>query len=289
LFESVAAVAVPFILAGLGGLLSEQAGVLNISLEGCITLGAFTTALLITLGISVPLAVCGALVLGALFGLLLSGIHMGLKANLFIAGMGINLLIPSLSGLISNGIWGHKGTLRIGSDYILSPVSWLMIPLTLLFILVIHRSCLGIRLKAAGLAPEFLSERGISPNRVRIAALTISSAMASLAGVFLVMRVDAYVPGMSSGRGWIALVLIWLGFRNSLGVLVSSYFFSLIMVLSNMAQGSTALPAAMLKTLPYAATLVAFTIASIRHSAPKFPRQRRRRVSGIRGGQLPTP
>jgi len=265
--------AVPLILAGLGGLLSEQAGVLNISLEGCITLGAFAAALLITLGVSAPLAVCGALLLGALFGLLLSGIHMGLKANLFIAGMGINILIPSLSGLISNGIWGHKGALRIAGNYILSPVSWLMIPLTLLFALLIHRSYLGIRVRAAGLAPEFLRERGISPKRIRISALAISSAMASLAGAFLAMRVEAYVPGMSSGRGWIALVLIWLGFRNPLGILVSSYFFSLIMAFSNMAQGG-ALPAAMLKTLPYAAALIAFTVASIRQPAPRFPRQR---------------
>jgi len=273
LVESVAAAAVPFILAGLGGLLSEQAGVLNISLEGCISLGAFTTALLITLGVSAPLAVCGALFLGALFGLLLSGIHMALKANLFIAGMGINILIPSLSGLISNGIWGHKGILRIAGNYDLSPIPWLMIPLALLFTLVIRRSDLGIRFRAAGLAPELLNERGISPNRVKSSALAISSAMASLAGAFLVMRVEAYVPGMSSGRGWIALVMIWLGFRHSLGILISAYFFSLIIIISNMAQGSIPLPPAILKTLPYTAALIAFVIASAKRSMPGFPRQ----------------
>lgn len=284
MLESVAASAVPFILAGLGGLLSEQAGVLNISLEGCITLGAFATALLITLGISAPLAVCGVLILGASFGLLLSGIHMGLKANLFIAGMGINILIPSLSGLISNGIWGHKGTLHIAGDYILSPIPWLMIPLALLFTLLLHRNYLGIRFKAAGLAPEFLSERAISPNGIKISALAISSAMASLAGAFLTMRVEAYVPGMSSGRGWIALVLIWLGFRNPLGILISSYFFSLIIIISNMAQGNITLPATMLKTLPYIAALIAFTVASARRPAARFPRKRHRRISGTREG-----
>lgn len=272
MLESVAAVAVPFILAGLGGLLSEQAGVLNISLEGCITSGAFTTALLINLGVPEPLAVCGALVFGALFGLLLSGIHIGLKANLFIAGMGMNILIPSLSGLISNGIWGHKGTLRIVGDYNLSPISWLMIPLSLILAFIIRRSDLGIRFRAAGLAPVFLSERGISPKRVRTSALVISSAMASLAGVFLAMRVEAYVPGMSSGRGWIALVLIWLGFRHPLGILISSYFFSSIMIISNMAQGSSFLSPAMLKTLPYIAALIAFVIASARSSAARFSR-----------------
>lgn len=272
MLESIAAVAVPFILAGLGGLLSEQAGVLNVSLEGCISSGAFTMALLITLGVSTPLAVCGALFLGALFGLLLSGIHMGLKANLFIAGMGINILVPSLSGLISNGIWGHKGILRIGGNYDLSPISWLMIPLALFFTFIIRRSDFGIKFRAAGLAPEFLHERGISPSRVKSSALTISSAMASLAGAFLVMRVEAYVPGMSSGRGWIALVLIWLGFRHSLGILISAYFFSLIIIISNMAQGSISLPAAILKTLPYIAALIAFVIASARRSISGFPR-----------------
>ena len=267
----MASVAVPFILAGLGGLLSERAGVLNISLEGCITSGAFTTALLITLGVPVPLAICGAVVLSALFGLLLSGLYIGLKANLFIAGMGINILVPSLISLISNGIWGHKGTLRIAGDYDLSPVTWLMIPLTLLLTLLIHRSNFSIRFRAAGVAPKFLSERGISPEGVKTSALVISSAMASLAGVFLTMRIEAYVPGMSSGRGWIALVLVWLGFRHPLGILLASYFFSLIIIISNMAQGISFLPAAMLRSLPYIAALIAFIIASARRAIAKSP------------------
>jgi len=269
LLETVASVAIPFILAGLGGLLSEQTGVLNISLEGCIASGAFFTALLITLGVPAPLAVCGALASGALLGLLLSGIHMGLKANLFIAGMGVNILVPSLSGLISNGVLGHKGTIRITGDYNLSPFTWLMIPLTLLLTFIIHRSNFGISFRAAGVAPRFLSERGISPNRVKTSALSISSAMASLAGAFLAMRIEAYVPGMSSGRGWIALVLVWLGFRHPLGILFSAYFFSLIIIISNITLGN--LPFTILKSLPYIAALTAFIIANARqHSATKY-------------------
>jgi len=93
--------------------------------------------------------------------------------------------------------------------------------------------------------------------------------MASLAGAFLAMRIEAYVPGMSSGRGWIALVLVWLGFRHPLGILFSAYFFSLIIIISNITLGN--LPFTILKSLPYIAALTAFIIANARqHSATKY-------------------
>ena len=101
----VAAAAVPLILTALGGLVSERAGVLNISLEGCITSGAFTAAMILASGGNPLLAVGGAVITGVLFGFLLSMTHLVLGANLFIAGLGINLLIPSLTGLVSQLIW----------------------------------------------------------------------------------------------------------------------------------------------------------------------------------------
>jgi len=267
--EATAAAAVPLILAATGGLISEQAGVLNISLEGCITSGAFTTALILSAGGTVPLALSSALLSGILFGLLLSLTHIRMGANLFIAGLGINLLIPSLAGLISRNIMGHKGTIRIPETVVqgfsntgLPLITWIMIPLAGAASILIYRSSFGRRIRSAGSSPAFLEERGISTAGMQTRALVISSAMASLAGAFLAFRIEAYVPGMSSGRGWIALVVIWLGFRRFSGILIASYFFSLIEIISGRAQGVSHIPSTLLLALPYTAALLALSVAA---------------------------
>ncbi len=270
----VAAAAVPLILTALGGLVSERAGVLNISLEGCITSGAFAAAMILASGGNPLLAVGGAVITGVLFGFLLSMTHLVLGANLFIAGLGINLLIPSLTGLVSQLIWSHKGTIRIPEELLagfnttgLTGITWMMIPFTAATALVLHRTGFGRRIRTAGSGPEFLGERGISTLWTRTWALLISSALAALSGAFLAFRIGGFVPGMSSGRGWIALVVIWLGFRRPYAVLIAAYFFSAVEIISGKAQGFANLPATLLLALPYVAALAALTVATIGRSA----------------------
>ncbi|RKX78913.1 MAG: hypothetical protein DRP60_05055 [Spirochaetes bacterium] len=270
MIEAIAASAVPLILAAIGGLISEQAGVLNISLEGCITSGAFTAALVLNTGGSIPLALTAASASGILFGLLLAAAHIRMGANLFIAGLGINLLSPSLAGLISNRVLGHKGTIRIPADMLhgfnrigLPIITWLMIPLAGTAALIIYRSRFGRRIRSAGSSPAFLEERGISSAGVKTMALVISSTAAALSGAFLAFRIEAFVPGMSSGRGWIALVIIWLGFRRYYGILIAAYFFSLIEIISGRVQGISSIPSTLLLALPYTAALVALTLAAV--------------------------
>lgn len=269
MIEAMAGAAVPLILAAMGALLSEQAGVLNISLEGCIGSGAFTAAMVLASGGSPLAAAAAALLSGVFFGFLLSAAHIGAGANLFIAGLGINLLIPSISDLISQVFWSHKGTIRVPDGILegfnnagVGIISWLMIPFTALTIVIIRRTEFGRKIRTAGSSPEFLKERGISSGWTKTWALVISSAMASLSGVFLAFRIGGFVPGMSSGRGWIALVIVWLGFRRPAGILISAYFFSLIEIISGRAQGLSSAPATLLLALPYLAALLALSLAT---------------------------
>lgn len=276
MIEAIAGAAVPLILAAMGGLLSEQAGALNISLEGCISSGAFTAAMILASGGSPLLAAAAAMFSGIFFGFLLSAAHIGAGANLFIAGLGINLLIPSLSDLLSQVFWSHKGTIRVPEGTLdsfnnsgITTITWLMIPFTVFTIILIRWTGFGRRIRTAGSSPEFLKERGISSAWTKTWALVISSAMASLSGVFLAFRIGGFVPGMSSGRGWIALVIVWLGFRRPAGILISAYFFSLIEIISGKAQGMANVPETLLLALPYVIALAALTLATAGRSIDK--------------------
>jgi simple sugar transport system permease protein len=253
---------VPLVLAALGGLISERAGVLNIALEGCIGAGAFAAAVLTAAGAPPAAAVAGAMTAGLILGALLAGAHLGAGSNLFIAGLGVNLLVPSLAGLISQTLYGHKGNIRIPAP---SPewTAWAMIPLALSVSLMLRKSSFGRRIRAVGDNAEFIAERGLSPAGIRSAALLISSVSAALAGAFLAFRIEAFVPGMSSGRGWMALVLIWLGFRKPLGILGMTYLFSLIEIISGRTQGWSSLPASLSLAMPYLIALLALALSSI--------------------------
>ena len=261
---------VPLMLAALGGLLTERAGSLNISLEGALTIGAFSAAAAMIAGFPPMAAALISILSGAFLGTLLSIFHLGLGSNLFIAGLGINLLAPSLAGLASQLFWGHKGILRIPDFHIarqqwlgISPAAWAMPLLALLVSVILFRTAFGRRIRAVGESPAFLNERGFRPASTQAATLVLSSSSAGLAGAFLVFRVGAYVPGMSAGRGWIALVVIWLGFRNPWGILGASILFALAEIFAAKAQGMFEIPASLLLSLPYLVALTALSVATI--------------------------
>jgi simple sugar transport system permease protein len=272
MIAAMAAAAVPLILASLGGLLSERAGVLNISLEGCMTAGAFTAAILVNAGVPVGAALPAALLAGAILGGILAAVHLGLGANLFIAGLGINLLVPSLTGMISRLIHGHKGNItlpgRIFESFTESGVlpasaaALLLIPATAL---ILHRSAFGRAVRAAGSDSGFLAERGLETTTIRLLTLMISSAAAALAGAYITLRIGAWVPGMVAGRGWISLVIIWLGFKRPAGILMASYFFSITEIISGRLQGDAGLSSTLFLALPYLMALLALILATLGH------------------------
>ena len=104
--------AAPLILAGLGGLLTEQAGILNIALEGMILGGAFSALLTAGLTGSLPLALAAAVAAGLLTAALFNLSSFTLKGNPFIAGLGINILVPALTASLSSMLYGNQGIIR---------------------------------------------------------------------------------------------------------------------------------------------------------------------------------
>ncbi len=270
---SILTAAVPLLLTALGGLLSLEAGVLNISLEGNITAGAFVCGVLVFFGVPLPAALACAVLTGAAFGALLALVHIKGRAHLFIAGLGINLLIPSLAGLISRLLTGHKGTIRLPENFQgIFPAGQsisallLLLLMTAAAVLLLRRTSFGRKIRSADTGRELLTERGVNPQNIRFSVLVISSAAAALAGALLTLRIGAWVPGISAGRGWIALVIIWLGFRNPWGMAAAACFFSGMEILSHRVQGYTGASATLALSLPYLSALAALTLAGISRS-----------------------
>jgi len=105
--------------------------------------------------------------------------------------------------------------------------------------------------------------RGISPVRIQTGAVLLSGAFAGLAGAALSHRLGVFVPGMSAGKGWIALVAIYLGYKRIPGIGAACLFFTVAEALANRAQGILQIPPTLILSFPYFFTLLGLTAFAI--------------------------
>jgi simple sugar transport system permease protein len=272
-----ASIMTPLLFAALGGLFTELSGTLNIALEGLMTMGAFfgiaVAAGTGSLAIGVAAGVAASCLLAALYGLA----TLKLRANEFIAGLATNLFAAGLAVVLSEQLFGTKGVVpfdipslpRIAVPAlrslpflgeilfrhdVLAYASWACVPLAAL---VISKTPFGMRLRASGSSPTSIIALGLRPDRYRFASILISGAACGLAGASLSLGLSAYVPNIASGRGWIALVAIYLGGRKPAGILAACFVFAVAESFSNYAQGFLKVPADFILALPYVVSLIA--------------------------------
>lgn len=261
--------AAPLLLAAMGGLLTELAGVLNIALEGMILTGAFTAVIVSSFGGDLLVSTLCAGLAGLLSAWIFSLTSFKLRGNIFITGLGINILMPALTASFSQKIFGNQGIIRprdlghIPSAAGLDLYTWgtLICAAGLMFIL--YRSYPGLTLRASGVQKDLLKSRGISPVKVQTAAVLMSGIMCGFSGAMLSLRLGAYVPGMSAGKGWIALVAIYLGYKKIPGIAVACILFTAAEATANQAQGSLQIPPSLILSFPYFFTLMSLGLFAV--------------------------
>lgn len=287
MINAVVVAMVPLLLTALGGLFSERAGVLNIALEGLMLIGAFASILFTDS--------TGSIFFGVLLGVLSSGVlaflfastSVLLKTNIFITGLGINLLAAGLTTLLSSKIFETKGVVRFKE---LPPLETLdlggalgeyniFVLLALLFLIftifLLRYTHFGLLLRATGMDPVTVRVRGKDPDIYKVLGITISGVGAGLGGAALSLTLGAYVPDITSGRGWMSLVIIYLGFKKPEGIFLAALLFALADTAANRAQGLLQMPNTLLLAFPYLITCLGLVVFSALQ----------RRGMRIRGGE----
>lgn len=227
----------PFLLASIGGLYSEISGFTNVALEGYLSLGGFLFILFSFLTGSLIIGTLLSLILVGILGFLQSFITEKIKGNSIITGLATNLGIAGFISLTSFHIFNTKGVVPLGSEKITSEpliIVALILPFTTYIVLKYTR--FGLRLKARGLNKKVLIYSGISTLKYRVIPTAISGVFSALGGIFLAMELRSYTPNLGGGRGWISLVIIFLGRKSPIGIIVSSGIFSLAILFSNLLQ-----------------------------------------------------
>ncbi len=255
----------PLLIASLGGLFTELAGVLNIALEGLILTGAFAAIIATEISGSFIIGITAAITTSMAVAFLFAFTSLHLKGNIFVTGLAINLLIPPLTAMISKGLFGNNGVIRLetslGKQGLLFSLGFLLL-LTISTTLILKHTPLGLHIKTAGINPALLESRAINPVRIQTLVILISGAACGLAGALISLQLGVFIPGISAGRGWIALVAIYLGNKKPFPILAACFLFALAETFSNSAQGFIEIPANIILSFPYLITVLGLILFS---------------------------
>jgi general nucleoside transport system permease protein len=269
--------ATPLVFAAMGGLFSERSGVVNIALEGMMLAGAFFGIWGAvefghwSFGLATAVVAGGALALVHAF----FSIHM--RADQIVSGTAINFLALGVTGYLYIKIYGDEGTpselstipdVHLGfleDVYFLGPVLgdlnlmiWLAFATVVATWIVIFRTPLGLRIRAAGEHPRAAETVGVSVYGIRYVAVTLSGMLAALGGAYLSIGfVGSFGENMTVGRGFIALAALIFGMWKPFGAMGAALLFGFSSALARALPEYSEQAALLFETLPYVLTLIA--------------------------------
>ena len=275
------AAATPLLFASIGGLFSELSGMLNIALEGLMAIGAFFGMAAAGLTNNIFLGALAAILSASLASMLMGLMTSKFRTNIFITGLAINMLAQGITAVLSQAWYHTKAVVAfdipIDSHLFSSSISqlpligvlfsyrsmfticaWLWV---LIAAFIIKNTRHGLRIRATGSNPQAVSALGFSPDRIHMQALIWSGIGSGLGGYALGLSISAFVPNIISGRGWIALVAIYLGRKRPFWVAASCLLFAFAESSSNYLQGFSAIPPLLVLALPYLVTLISLILA----------------------------
>ncbi|MGI9303775.1 MAG: ABC transporter permease [Gammaproteobacteria bacterium] len=270
--------AAPLLLASLGLIINERAGVLNLGAEGMMTCGALAGAIVsVTSGWPV-LGMAASVIAGALMATLFGVATVYLRANQVVSGLIVVALGAGLAGVfgreyVSITLLGFKALgWGLADIAVIGPIVFKQNVLTYLAFLlvavvwyVLFRSRTGLRLRAAGEDPATADASGVNVLSTRLLAVVIGGGFCGAAGGYLALASSyIWVEGMIAGRGWIAVGLVIFARWQPKLALVGALLFGAIEALIPRVQATGAdVPIYIMMMLPYLATLGVLVLAGL--------------------------
>ena len=222
-----------FLIAGLGELLGQRSGVINVGIEGVMLFGAtlgFITAQ--TTG-SYLLGFLVAILIGALLGLLHGFFSITLGGDQVVSGMGIWILGFGLTTYIGSPYTGPLGMDRIPTIFGLSPFFYVGIALAVSIWFLLFKTSLGLRIRSVGENPEVAEVSGISVARTRYLTVISGGALMGLAGAIYSLDYNpVWSYNFLLGWGFVALALVFFSMWNPLILMAGSLLFGTLWQLS---------------------------------------------------------
>ena len=268
----------PLVLAAIGELVCERAGVLNLGVEGMMVMGAVGAFTAAHATGSPWIGMVAGMITGAVFSLLFGFLTLTLVANQVATGLALTILGQGLSAMIGEGLVGRPGVKMPSLDIpVLSDIPVigpLLFDQDIFFYLSIaivagvswflFKTRRGLVLRSVGDNHASAHALGINVIGIRYLAVMFGGACAGLAGAQLsLVYTPQWSENMAAGRGWIALALVVFASWRPWGVLVGGYLFGAVTIGQLHAQAfGIAVPSQFLSALPYVVTVLVLVIIS---------------------------
>ena len=282
----------PLVFAAMGSCFSESSGVVNIGIEGTMTIGAFTGATVAYFTGNAWVGFLCAGLAGAVFGVLHAVATVSLNADQTITGTAINFLAPGVALLISKALFNSSDTpalldaklpmlfnnvfdgntvwsrfLRnVFNNY---ATSFLMFGLVILVWFIFYKTRFGLRLRAVGEHPRACDTLGINVQRTRYIAVIISDFLAGLGGACVTMAImNQFRPNSIVGQGFIAMAAVIFGKFRPQGALVACLLFGFCTGLKVVMGSNNVVSAQLISMIPYVVTVIVLILFVGRSRTP---------------------
>lgn len=286
LIQNTIRTATPLVLAALGGLLTEHAGILNIGMEGMILLGSFFGIVGSYFFSSSLMGVILAVVAGIIIGIIYGFFVVELESDEFIIGIAINIFASGLTVFLLRSIFGVKGAFSspdivplpklsfpgldkipllnvlFNNHSIFVYISWILVALIYIYL---YKTPKGMWLRASGEYPEALETVGVSSKKMKYISSIACGVLCSFAGAHLSLGyLTLFTENMSADRGFIAVAAIIFGGANPIKTFAAAMMFGFFDALGIRMQ-VMGVPSQFTQMIPYVVTIVALVIVTKNH------------------------
>lgn len=293
---------IPLLIVALGGMFTERGGVTNIALDGTMIMGAFASIYFINRmqesmsgQLLLILAIIIAVVVGAIFSLLLAYSAVNMKADQIIGGTALNMFAPAFAIYVARMIQDNGvqqitffNTFRIDSVPVLGDIpvigsllfknayitTYIGFAILILSVIVLYKSRFGLRLRACGEHPHAADSVGINVYRMRYAGVMISGGLAGLGGLVFVIPTSTNFNATVAGYGFLALAVMIFGQWKPMRILFAAFFFGLMKTIASAYSvipflATSNIPSDIYKMIPFIATLIVLAFSSKSSQAPR--------------------
>ncbi len=268
----------PLLLGTIGEIICERSGILNLGVEGVMSIGA-VTAFIVTFYTNSPwLGLCAAMFAGMVISMVHAFASITLQSNQVVSGLALTMLGLGISGLVGKPYVGKPLEIKMQTFPIpglvdipfagpvffdQSPFFYMAILLAVATWFTLEHTRIGIKIRSTGENPKATEAQGVNVSLIRYACVLAGGAFSGLAGAHLsVSYSKSWIEGMTAGRGWIVIALTIFSLWNPTRAMIGAFLFGGIFVLQYLLQPMGISPN-FLAMLPYLTTLVVLLLIGL--------------------------
>ncbi len=262
-------IAIPYLLAAAGGVMSERVGVIALGLEGMMLGGAFGAVLGSYYTGSAWVGLVCAMGAGVLVATVLAVCTLRFRADQVVVGIALNLLVMGTTQFFLrlafdsasnsprvNGFGGEGSSLGMLSSFS-NPLVWIGLAALPAIGWVLWQTPFGLRIRSVGEKPAAAATLGVPVRALQWRGVLLCGVLASLGGAYLALDQHQFTDGMTAGRGFIALAAIIFGRWMPLRIAAACLLFAAAETLQIQLQGAQLVPSQFVELIPYVLTIVA--------------------------------